>query len=140
MKILNKIPKTWWFTMLLHRQLLFIIIKCIFLKKYCTDSLCGLRCSECNVCIYTHICTCLDSVIYLSLCKHIQKVRSMNSGTNCNWWQGKYSRKYCKNRNSANQVICKVSNLAQNGRIERYQNQTKHHGTSYWKSIRWMKY
>lgn len=51
------------------------------LKKHCTESLCVLRCSECNVCIHTHICTCLDSVIYLNLCKHIHKVGSMNPST-----------------------------------------------------------
>lgn len=56
-----------------------IIIKCIFLKKNIVQSpLCILRFSECNFCIYTHIYTCLDSAIYLNLCKHIHKVGSMN--------------------------------------------------------------
>ncbi|XP_065217732.1 uncharacterized protein LOC135843700 [Planococcus citri] len=44
-------------------------------SEMCDDvNLCVLRCSECNVCIHTFKCSCIDSFIYDNLCKHIHTV------------------------------------------------------------------
>ena len=38
----------------------------------CDNSSCGLQCVDCNVCIHT--CTCIDFMLYCTICKHIHLV------------------------------------------------------------------
>ena len=36
---------------------------------------CLLRCSDCNICVHEFTCTCPDSVIHATICKHIHLLR-----------------------------------------------------------------
>lgn len=40
----------------------------------CDKSSCGLQCVDCNVCIHTYTCTCIDFLLYCTICKHIHLV------------------------------------------------------------------
>ena len=42
---------------------------------------CKLRCSSCNACIHMYSCTCVDSAIHTTVCKHMHIVQMVRSGT-----------------------------------------------------------
>ncbi|KAE9523016.1 hypothetical protein AGLY_016647 [Aphis glycines] len=44
------------------------------LKKMCIENVCPLQCRTCNVCVHTYQCSCIDSRVYLNICKHIHKI------------------------------------------------------------------
>jgi hypothetical protein len=46
------------------------------LKKVCIENVCPLQCRTCNVCVHTYQCSCIDSRVYLNICKHIHKIGS----------------------------------------------------------------
>ena len=43
----------------------------------CSDH-CALNCKECNICVHTYNCTCPDSQIYHTICKHVHLVVQYN--------------------------------------------------------------
>uniref|UniRef100_A0A6P7FSL1 Uncharacterized protein LOC114332217 n=1 Tax=Diabrotica virgifera virgifera TaxID=50390 RepID=A0A6P7FSL1_DIAVI len=42
----------------------------------CPQDSCALRCTDCNICIHSYKCSCIDNVIYFNICKHIHAVHS----------------------------------------------------------------
>eukprot|EP00795_Rhopilema_esculentum_P016122 gene16122-7478_t len=43
--------------------------------QVCSDSTCALQCVECKVCVHTYSCTCIDFLLYCTICKHIDLVQ-----------------------------------------------------------------
>uniref|UniRef100_A0A8D9BAW8 MULE transposase domain-containing protein n=2 Tax=Cacopsylla melanoneura TaxID=428564 RepID=A0A8D9BAW8_9HEMI len=40
-------------------------------KTKCPVEYCPLSCTECKICVHSYECTCMDSVLYFNICKHI---------------------------------------------------------------------
>jgi len=49
------------------------------INNTCPEDLCSLKCKPCNICIHMYVCTCLDSIIRLNMCKHIHAVCRVSS-------------------------------------------------------------
>jgi len=49
------------------------------INNACPEDLCSLKCKPCNICIHMYVCTCLDSIIRLNMCKHIHAVCRVSS-------------------------------------------------------------
>ena len=43
-------------------------------SQRCDDSQCSLKCSNCNICVHTYTCSCVDFLLYSTICKHIHLV------------------------------------------------------------------
>lgn len=57
--------------------------KNVFYEVTKVHDACGLKYSKCNISIHMYLCTCLDSIIRLNICKHIHAVcRVSNSRVN----------------------------------------------------------
>ena len=41
---------------------------------------CNLRCSQCNACIHMYTCSCVDSAIHTTVCKHMHGVQMLRNG------------------------------------------------------------
>ena len=57
------------------------IINCL---EKCSDDKCELLCTECNICCHIYTCTCPDSLLYNTICKHVHLVhRYCNQKDEC---------------------------------------------------------
>ena len=45
-------------------------------KETCT---CNLRCSMCGACVHMYTCTCIDSTLHATVCKHAHAIKTMTS-------------------------------------------------------------
>ena len=43
-------------------------------SQQCDDRQCSLKCSSCNICVQTYTCSCVDFLLYSTICKHIRLV------------------------------------------------------------------
>ena len=43
-------------------------------SQRCDDRQCSLKCSSCNICVHTYTCSCVDFLLYSTICKHIHLV------------------------------------------------------------------
>ena len=43
-------------------------------SERCDDRHCSLKCSSCNICVHTYTCSCLDFLLYSTICKHVHLV------------------------------------------------------------------
>ena len=41
----------------------------------CTDSSCQIKCSECRICVHQYLCSCPDSLMQSTICKHVHLLR-----------------------------------------------------------------
>lgn len=67
--MLVKILKTKVYCLLHHTRILIEQ-----LKNLCNENLCPLQCRICNVCGHSYQFSCIDSRVYLNICKHIHKI------------------------------------------------------------------
>ncbi|PFX12575.1 hypothetical protein AWC38_SpisGene23443 [Stylophora pistillata] len=47
--------------------------------EVCRDPSCDLRCLECNICIHQYMCSCPDSLIQSTICKHVHLIETVIS-------------------------------------------------------------
>ena len=47
--------------------------------EVCRDPTCDLKCLECNICIHQYMCSCPDSLIQSTICKHIHLIETVIS-------------------------------------------------------------
>ena len=47
-----------------------VILNC----QRCDDRQCSLKCSNCNICVHNNTCSCVDFLLYSTICKHIHLV------------------------------------------------------------------
>ena len=45
---------------------------------------CSLKCSDCSICLHTYSCSCADSLIRSTICKHMHLVARLCAQTSCN--------------------------------------------------------
>ena len=43
-------------------------------SQRCDDPQCSSKCSNCNICVHTYTCSCVDFLLYSTICKHIHLV------------------------------------------------------------------
>ncbi|XP_035220177.1 uncharacterized protein LOC118193230 [Stegodyphus dumicola] len=51
------------------------------IQKVISEGNCELKCTECNVCIHTYMCTCIDTSIKWNMCKHIHYLCQMQKNS-----------------------------------------------------------
>ena len=75
-EMITKVDNCKWSVQSDDNQSVYIVTKEI---EVCRDPSCDLKCLECNICIHQYMCSCPDSLIQSTICKHAHLIETVSS-------------------------------------------------------------